>query len=59
MIIGAEYAVEPNVSEEDYARGLLLMVKHLLKEWTSENMIEDAYDQEKEEIHQNYDKYER
>ena len=44
MIIKAEYKVNQNATEEHYAGGLLQMVEHLLKEWTTEKIIKDTYD---------------
>ena len=57
--IGTEYAVDKTKSDDLYAGALITMVEYLLTEWTSEKMIDDAYDQNHQEINKEYDKYER
>ena len=48
---------DEEVSNQEYAGGLLSMVEQLLKAWTKEKVIDDAYDCDNQLIQQNYDEY--
>jgi len=44
LTIETVFARDEEVSDKEYARRLLSMVEQLLKAWTKEKVIDDAYD---------------